>query len=225
MIVFTLIQAVFLGLYVAATTGNLRHADLAQEALRLRTDGDVIAIATLLTTILCLPLIVAIVKLKSGARLADYLPMTAPPGRVLARWLLFTGIFILASDAISLLTGNPVVPQFVERAYVSSDFKALLWIALVLAAPLFEETLFRGFMLSGFSRSWLGLSGAVVLTAAAWAVIHFQYDWYGIMTVFVFGLLLGAARIRTGSLIAPILIHAIVNGFAALEAALSVSNV
>lgn len=218
MIVFSLIQAIFFWAYLAAGTHGGRAVDIEQAALRLRGDGDVIAVATLLTTLFCVPMIIGIIKLKRGSRLADYLPIDVPPGRVLARWLLYTGIFALASDAISLITGHPVVPEFMQRAYASADFKGLLWVALVLAAPLFEETLFRGFMISGFARSRLGASGAVFLTALAWALIHLQYGWYGIITILVFGLLLGTARIKTGSLVTPLLIHAATNAFATLEA-------
>jgi membrane protease YdiL (CAAX protease family) len=224
MIAFVLIQALFFALYVAVSGTHANAHDLQQEMRRLQNDGDVIAIATLLTTLLCLPMVVGIVKLKRGSRLADYLPIAVPPGRMLGRWLLYTALFILASDTLSLLTGNPVVPEFVKRAYVSSDVKPVLWLALVLAAPLFEETLFRGFMISGFLPTRLGASGAVLLTALAWAIIHIQYGWYGIATIFVFGLLLGTARIRSGSLAMPYLIHAAANAFAALEAAVSTLN-
>lgn len=221
LLAFASIQTVVFGVYLAAATADGRESMLEQEALRLRGDGDVIAVATLFTALFCLPIIVGIIRLKRGSRLADYLPATVPPRPVLLRWLLFTAVFLLASDAISLITGNPVVPEFMKQAYASTGFKPLLWAALVFAAPLFEEILFRGFMLSGFTRSQLGMSGAVLLSSAAWAVIHFQYGWYGTVTIFGFGLLLGTARIKTGTLVTPLMIHAVANAVATLETLLS----
>ena len=44
--------------------------------------------------------------------------------------------------------------------------------------PVFEELFFRGFLLEGFRRTFLGTTGAVVLTSLLWAVIHTQYDLY-----------------------------------------------
>lgn len=224
MAAFVLIQAIFFSLYVAARTKGASATDIEQAALQFRNNGDVIAMTTLVTTALCVPLVVAVVRLKRGAQMDAYLPTALPPNRVLVRWLAFTAVFLFASDMLSLVTGHPVVPDFMKEAYDSAEAKPLLWVALVLAAPLFEETLFRGFMISGFSRSWLAYSGAVLLTSLAWALIHFQYGAYGILTVFAFGIFLGAARVRTGSLATPYLIHAIANAVATMEAAFSLSG-
>lgn len=221
MAAFALIQAVFLGAYLAATGGV---PDLQQEMNRLLVDGDIIAVSTLLTTTLCVPLIIGMIKLKRGSQLARYLPVAVPPRRELIRWLLFTAIFVAASDTLSMITGNPVVPDFAKQTYLSADSKLLLWVALVLAGPVFEETLFRGFMISGLVRSWFGMSGAAALTALAWAAIHLQYDWCGIATIFAFGLLLAAARIKTDSLVTPLLLHAAANLFATLETVVSLSG-
>ena len=49
--------------------------------------------------------------------------------------------------------------------------------------------------------------------------MHLQYDAYGILTVFAMGLLFGMARIRTGSLLAPMGLHAAVNLTATIQAA------
>ena len=223
LLAFVIIQALFFGVYVAGHTSGAGASEIEQAALQLRNDGDVIALATLITTVLCVPLVFVAVRLKRGARLDAYLPITRPPNHVLVRWLVFTGIFLFASDMLTLITGHPIVPDFMKDAYASTDSKPLLWLALIVAAPIFEEALFRGFMISGFSRSWMGYSGAVLLTSLAWALIHFQYDAYGIITVFAFGVFLGIARVKTGSLAMPYLIHAVANAVATLEAALSVS--
>ena len=59
--------------------------------------------------------------------------------------------------------------------------------------------------------SFLKPLGAVVVTSVLWALLHLQYDVYGIFTILLVGLLLGAARIRTRSLVVPLALHALNN--------------
>jgi hypothetical protein len=78
---------------------------------------------------------------------------------------------------------------------------------LLVAAPLFEELFFRGFLITGLSASALRWYGAVIISSAMWAVIHVQYDLYGMGTVLVLGFILGTARIKSGSVILTMLLH------------------
>jgi len=57
----------------------------------------------------------------------------------------------------------------------------------------------------------------VALSALAWALIHFQYDLYGVATIFVSGLLLGCARLQTGSIYATMFMHGLMNLIATIE--------
>jgi CAAX protease family protein len=91
---------------------------------------------------------------------------------------------------------------------------------LIIAAPLFEEAFFRGFLLKGLESSFMGPIGAVVVTAGLWALIHVQYDAFGMATIFCLGLLLGTARVFTGSLLVPLGLHAFTNLGATIEAAI-----
>jgi len=60
----------------------------------------------------------------------------------------------------------------------------LFGIAAVVFAPLFEEGFFRGFLFVGFKQSRLGSFGTILITSAAWAALHIQYDLYGILLYF-----------------------------------------
>jgi uncharacterized protein len=93
----------------------------------------------------------------------------------------------------------------------------LLWATLLVAAPLMEETLFRGFMIRGIERSRLGAAGAIIIASAAWTLMHVQYDGYGMSQVFLMGILLGAARLRTQSLYPPLAMHSLANLIATIE--------
>ncbi|HDN26885.1 MAG TPA: CPBP family intramembrane metalloprotease [Thioploca sp.] len=92
-----------------------------------------------------------------------------------------------------------------------------MWFAIVVAAPLFEEIFFRGFLFAGFQSSRLGNTGAILLTSLAWTVIHLQYEIYELSIVFVLGIILGIARLMSQSLYVPIAIHAFANLLATIE--------
>ena len=182
-------------------------------------DGTLFSIATFVTTAVCCPLIAGIAKLKEGSRLTDYLALQRVDRRTALRWLGALALVLLLSDLLTMALGRPVVPQVMKTLYETAKPAWLFFAALIVAAPLFEEVFFRGFLFKGLQASWLGSIGTIVVTAAIWAVIHLQYDAYGIATVFVVGLLLGAARAASGSLLLPIGMHSAANLVASIETA------
>jgi len=126
-------------------------------------------------------------------------------------------LLVVLSDALTVSLGRPIVPPFMVNAYQTAGFVPLFWFALIVAAPLAEESLFRGFLFEGIFHSRLGAAGAVILSALAWASIHLQYDLYGVATIFVSGLLLGYARLKTGSLYPTLFLHGLMNLIATVE--------
>jgi hypothetical protein len=89
------------------------------------------------------------------------------------------------------------------------------WILALLVvgvgAPLSEELLFRGFLLSALARSRLGFAGGAVITTVWWTALHAGYSAAGIIEVFVIGLFFSWLLWRTGSLRVPIFCHALYN--------------
>jgi membrane protease YdiL (CAAX protease family) len=93
---------------------------------------------------------------------------------------------------------------------------SLLWLAplAVLAAPIFEEFIFRGQLFGGLRRS-LPAAPAMAASAALFAVIHPPA---AMLPVFVLGLCTAFAAQRSKSLLAPMLAHALYNaGMLALQ--------
>ncbi|SFG03838.1 hypothetical protein SAMN05518865_107246 [Duganella sp. CF458] len=93
---------------------------------------------------------------------------------------------------------------------------ALAWLAplAVLAAPVFEEFIFRGQVFGGLRRS-LPAWQAMAASAALFAVIHPPL---AMAPVFVLGLCTAIAAERSKSLLAPMLAHALYNaGMLALQ--------
>ena len=85
--------------------------------------------------------------------------------------------------------------------------------AFLLVAAIFEEGMFRGFLFEGLRKTQLGDLGALALPTVFWAGMHFAYLPVPIFypVLLAFGAILCLARLRTGSLIAPIILHSLFN--------------
>ncbi|HUD72148.1 MAG TPA: CPBP family intramembrane glutamic endopeptidase, partial [Dongiaceae bacterium] len=94
---------------------------------------------------------------------------------------------------------------------------AIRILAIGIAGPIAEELAFRGIALWRLRTMRLGTAGAVVVTSLLWTALHFQYEPAVLAQIFLDGLVLGAARVRTGSLGAPIAMHVTGNLFSIAE--------
>ena len=220
------IAAVFIFGQVLVVTLHIHQAGMSPgEVERLfgagGANGWLVAVSTLTTTTVCCALIAGVVKLKRGATLREYLALHPIPAATLAKWLGALAILIAASDLLTWSLGRPIVPEFMSRSYVTAEPLWLFCVALIIFAPLFEEMFFRGFLFRGLAASVIGSIGAIVLTTALWAMLHVQYDTYGIATIFVLGLFFGAARVVTGSLYVPLVLQAAAHLVATLETAIA----
>jgi HAD superfamily hydrolase (TIGR01509 family) len=177
------------------------------------------SLATLISTPLLVGLTLLFAWMRRGLSVREYLALRGLRKRTLVRWCLGLFAFALVSDSLTWLLGKPIVPDVMIEAYRTSVWPGLLWVAVVVCAPWGEEIFFRGFLFKGWLHSPLGGWGTVLLTSLIWAVIHLQYDLYGVATIFVGGLLLGYARLRTGSLYPPILMHTLMNVLAMVQTA------
>jgi membrane protease YdiL (CAAX protease family) len=147
-------------------------------------------------------------------RFADYLALIWPDGRNLVLGLACIALLLPLADLSSYLAGQPIVPDFVRNLYLTGKESGTLWLlvlALVVAAPLAEELVFRGFMFRGLAASRVGVPGAILIPSAIWAVMHIQYSAFYLVHIFIIGLLLGWLRWRSGSTTLTLLLHAIIN--------------
>ncbi|MCO7225505.1 CPBP family intramembrane glutamic endopeptidase [Pleionea sp. CnH1-48] len=127
-------------------------------------------------------------------------------------WLVVLAGFILSYPYIAQWFDQPAVNDFVIQVVSSSNYLALTALAVVLLAPVFEEVFFRGYLISVWQQTSLGAWGSILLTSLIWSLIHFQYDVFEISVIFVFGLILGMARIHSGSIWVPLIMHCVFNG-------------
>ncbi len=85
---------------------------------------------------------------------------------------------------------------------------------IVIIAPVVEELIFRGVIMSGFTRNYNAVF-AIFFSALLFALFHLN-PWQ-FPAAFFLGLILGWIRIRTGSVLACIAGHAIHNGLVFLS--------
>jgi CAAX protease family protein len=98
---------------------------------------------------------------------------------------------------------------FVDVAVGPNWGLALLVVGL--GAPLAEELLFRGFLLSALAKTRTGFAGAALISKSLWTALHAGYSLIGIVEVFTIGLFFSWMLWRTGSLRVPIFCHALYN--------------
>ena len=91
---------------------------------------------------------------------------------------------------------------------------ALAAIVAVVAAPISEELLFRGFLQPALGR-WTGRWLAILLSAAFFAAAHM--DLYAMPLLLVLGIALAYVYDRTRSLAAPVALHMAFNGITLLS--------
>lgn len=172
------------------------------------------------------PLAVVAAALRAARRdLSDYLGLLLPARNYVVLGVVAIAVLIPLGDAASWLFGYAVTPQFVLDLYSSardSGALLLLVLAIVVAAPIVEETLFRGFLLPSFAASPLGVWGALLLTSAAWALLHAQYEPFYLVQIIVLGILFGWLRLASGSSLLTIGLHGLVNLVSILQAAATV---
>lgn len=126
------------------------------------------------------------------------------------------GIVVVVSVALSavLYVASPgTVTQDLKPFFpmVTSDFAPLFALAVIVGAPLSEEFLFRGFLLSALAKTQVGFIGGAILSTGLWSLLHAQYSASGMITVMVLGLTFSWILWRTGSLWVTIFCHGLYN--------------
>jgi membrane protease YdiL (CAAX protease family) len=206
--------ATALALVIGATVAE--RPDFVAE-LETGEQGLFLAVAAIVACPVAVGLVALFVALRRGISLVEYLALKPVPLTGMLRWLVALAGLVVASDLLTLLIDRPIVPNVMVEAYRTVYFPPLIWLALIVAAPLSEELFFRVFLFKGILHSPLGGVGAVLITSALWAVIHLQYDWYGMTLIFLSGLLVGYSRWRTGSIWPPLAMHALMNTLATIQ--------
>ncbi len=102
--------------------------------------------------------------------------------------------------------GNPLL----EVILASQDYRSfgILWFMVAVLAPVFEETLFRGFLLPSLLPQ-MKPSSAIFASGALFAIAHLNAA--DLLPLAVLGCILGYVYWRTGNLLASMVLHGIWN--------------
>lgn len=140
-------------------------------------------------------------------------------------WRTYVGAILIF---FALQVGVSVVQYLTSQRDMYADLRPFVemvrgpdWVlaaaVIGLGAPLSEELLFRGFLLSALARTRLGFWGAAVVATALWTSLHVGYTVVGILEVAIIGVYLSWLLWRTGSLWVPIFCHALYNSLIVLS--------
>ncbi len=206
-------QFIAMGVLVWARAGDLNSI------LVTPFDGIMVTLFILISNPVTVAIIALAVRL-ARARQADYLGLTWPETRYVAEGIALLVVLIALSDALLYLSGRSLVTQFQLESYTTAAAEGWLpamFAGAILVAPAGEEVMFRGFLFHGWVRSQRAVWPAIVVISLLWAGLHIQYDWTGVLQIFVIGLFLGWTRWRTGSMLLTFVLHALFNLEGTLE--------
>lgn len=211
--VFIILQTICFAAYIFFTKDNSQDFRTAINNTVL--NGDALSFAEIPAALTGVAMILLFAATRDHFSIKDYLDLHIPKLKPLLFYLALIILAMILMESINYIFDRPT-PEFMIRVYSNTENIVLLWIAVSIAAPFFEEFLFRGFLLNGLNVPWFGnpmagTIGAVILTSASFAIIHVQYGWFEIISIFFIGLLLAIAKLRTGSLYIPIAMHMVMN--------------
>jgi len=164
-----------------------------------------------LSVLYCIVLTFFFAKFQKEIPFKDYFVLNRVPLKTLLLWVIGLIVFTLVISYIRYGTKLPLLVWWETELYQATHSKFLLIASMVIAAPLLEELFFRGFVFTAMLNSGLGRATTVLLTTYLWAIPLNQYGVYHTITIFFFGLLLALARLRTNSIVTPLIMHFIYN--------------
>jgi uncharacterized protein len=101
---------------------------------------------------------------------------------------------------------NPLLSLALEAR--DSVALSIFFFTAAIAAPLFEEFLFRGFLLPSLTR-YMSVWWAIILSAFLFALAHLSLS--EILPLMTLGIILGIVYTRSRNLLAPMLLHSLWN--------------
>ena len=175
--------------------------------------GNVILypVKTNLTMILSAPLIVYFFvwrMQKRGLDLTNELGLFFFNKSVFLKSTLLLAFFLVLEEIYMRALEIDVPVTFLN--FMLSEPLILGVLTTIIIAPIIEEFIFRGFLLSQLKNT-IGNWGAISLSSLAWTLLHFQYEVKILFILFIFGLLLGFLRWKYNSLFLVMVLHAINN--------------
>ncbi|MBI1180929.1 MAG: CPBP family intramembrane metalloprotease [Alphaproteobacteria bacterium] len=214
-----------LALAVAVMVGS----SLAGVALMFLLHGDAMSngglnihytlLLTLVSFLIGIGVLLKVVEVRAPGRAADYLSLHWVETSQAVRWVALVIAYLLLSMVLEAMLRNAFDIPAPVTSLDGARVGPLLIAAAVIVGPVFEEMMFRGFIMEGLLRTPVGTGGALVISTLLWTLLHSEYDLIGMLIVFGCGIVLGIARLSTGSLLLAMLMHAVFNATSILLSA------
>ncbi|HEX4410636.1 MAG TPA: CPBP family intramembrane glutamic endopeptidase [Xanthobacteraceae bacterium] len=206
-------QVIGFGAIIAA------RADLWHSIQETPYDGILVTLFVFISN----PVTIAVLAFavwRAKADQIEYFALHWPPRRDIVIGIVCLIALIALADALLYFSGHVVVTAFQTQSYSTAAQEGWLIpmaFAAIIVAPAGEEIMFRGFLFRGWARSEPSTWPAIVVISLLWSGLHIQYDWTGVLQIFVIGLFLGWMRWRSNSTLLTFGLHALFNLEGTLE--------
>uniref|UniRef100_A0A7N1A9G7 CAAX prenyl protease 2/Lysostaphin resistance protein A-like domain-containing protein n=1 Tax=Kalanchoe fedtschenkoi TaxID=63787 RepID=A0A7N1A9G7_KALFE len=119
-------------------------------------------------------------------------------------------------DLLPLMPSTPITLSSVEQSILARDPVAMALYALVVSvcAPVWEEIVFRGFLLPSLTK-YMPVWGAILVSSVAFALAHFNVQ--RMLPLIFLGVVMGVVFARSRNLLPSMLLHSLWNGFVFLD--------
>jgi membrane protease YdiL (CAAX protease family) len=207
------VLAFLAGQFVAFGLLLVLHVGDWNAMLQTPFDGELVTLFILISNPVTIGVLALAVRLAHSNQ-TEYFALHRPQRRDVMLGIAGLVALIAAADALLYLSGRALVTPFQLQSYTTAAAEGWLpamLVAAVLVAPAGEEAMFRGFLFRGWARSERSAWPAIFIISLLWAALHIQYDWTGMLQIFVIGLFLGWMRLRSGSIVLTFVLHALFN--------------
>ncbi|KAI4372615.1 hypothetical protein MLD38_010823 [Melastoma candidum] len=115
-------------------------------------------------------------------------------------------------DLLPILPSTPVTLSSVEQSILAGDPVAMALYAIVvtICAPVWEEVVFRGFLLPSLTR-YMPVWCAIIVSSVVFALAHFNVQ--RMLPLIFLGLVMGVLFTRSRNLVPSMLLHSLWNAF------------
>lgn len=216
-----------LGIYwVSLWYFEVPNQDMGDLVLMGSEHGLVVAGSVVVTALFLMAFCYTVIyaKTKNHSSLLEFFAIKSVPLFGFLRHLGIFLVFLVISETLMVVFDKS--PMSFMDTLITQDTLIPLVVATTIIAPLYEEVVFRGLIFGTIVNTsssltnqpnLLGLSPkewtATVISSVLFAMVHLQYDVFGMGVIFVIALLLCYARIKYGLLLA-IVLHVINNSLA-----------
>ena len=167
--------------------------------------------------------VIAALLLVMKRPLLNQLALDRGPSRGWLDYVIGFGLCIVMGSVINsfrqYVLGHDIYADLKQLDFL---FRIPIWplsfVVVALLAPAAEELLFRGVLLPGLARTWLGFWGAALVSTLVWTALHVgnAYSIAGMLLVFLLGIIFSWMFAVTGSLRVPIAAHMLNNALACM---------